>query len=316
MKKLLSVLFVGLFTAVWSFASADTYNGFTSDSTIYHTSCTSDYVCWDDFYWDEYPIAYFSQFYRCIVVWDNFDCEFFSHFDTSPYASFGLDVDSSYEVLISESEITVIDNWGSNSDSLLNPWVISSWVQNWVSAFTGWFWNLLPTLILFWLYIAVIYWGWDIIRSRLKHIFVVDKPSIDDVTNCQLRLDENWNPVHQIDLNWKEYVYVEWFDRYIEKDDKFASYVNENLDFDYKAYAKDHYDEFRSVNTENSPYYRGWEYDENTAYRDFMHFEYQAWIDYDEAVHNWNSDNKKWLSYFDRVDRAYYDYKYSREYDD
>ena len=208
MKKLLSVLLVGLFTVVWSFASADTVDWFTSDNNICSWSISDldnisdsdlfpneevnyssyDYVfkegnCYDNendlvyFCVSSSDVPFVAAYYWLDWVVNSVSVSSSNTCFSSPLylwdSSFWFTKNISWKLYFSKTPITYSSSawWSDSSDSLLNPWVISSWVQSWVNAFTSWLWNLIPTLLLFGLPILVIVLFWNKVRSYLKRIF-------------------------------------------------------------------------------------------------------------------------------------------------
>lgn len=205
MKKILSMLIVGLFTWL-SFASADTVSywnyQFTSDSDITTQDCDNGYWCKLDLdsdfaYWYEVPyyICWFvssssdlSSVKLTTPDWDlsisnlnQLYCQSVSSFNASYYwvaAYDGENPDESVSIawlsLFSDSPITLVSSsngWSEWWSIIGNTNAVSQWVISGVNSFTAWLWNIVPVLILLWLPILIVVLFRKKVWSYLKHFF-------------------------------------------------------------------------------------------------------------------------------------------------
>lgn len=309
MKKLLSLLLVGMFTWI-SFASADCLDNWLSSESDLNDITTNASLLGDNML--SYPKNWTLNWYVCViqdVEWNNLSSSSnITYYNNNKVIcsdnvvkSFMYEFSSpisSYSIYSSSSPITYVsscsssdNNWGDSSDTPLLWWVwedFASGITSWVWSLTSWISNVLPTLILLMLPLLLILLFRKYLYSWIKHVLVWNKPRWDDVFNCNLKVSNGWEIYHDFTKNGVEYVYVDGVN--IEKS-VLPDYLDENLKFDKLGWQSE------------NVYY--WEYYENLHY---------MWLSDDEIDTLFDNDMKAWKTPEEASSMSYYDRKHYDEY--
>lgn len=262
MKKLLSLLLVGMFTWI-SFACANTVDISWDSENWYTPLVITIYTTWDISASDFSDFVCGNNATNCEMVFttravdDGYSCKvYISNWNLAvnwtrcqnlvPNVYFLVPSNKTNKIPFSSIKFTsnLIDPPSEDSsDTPLLWWVwedFASGITSWVWSLVSWFSNIIPTILLLWLPLLIITIFWNRIWSYLKHVLVWNKPRWDDIANCNLTVNKYWQFEHHI--IWQhdrwDYVDIPWV--WLVWKDELPYYLDENLNFKAKEYKQDH----------------------------------------------------------------------------